>query len=55
MQNVVKNLIIEMDRIADGKNNADNIEKNIEEEDSKNLDLFMADSYSHAVVIIHMH
>lgn len=50
MQNVAKNLVIETDIFNNNDSNADNIEKDLKEENRKNLELSMANPYSHAVV-----
>lgn len=55
LQNVAKNYIIEINIFIDDENNTNDIKENIEKKDGENLDLPMADSYSHTVPIMRMY
>lgn len=55
MWNKAKNVIIEIDIFIGSKNNADDIEEDIEEKDGENLDLAIADSYLHAIAMTRMY
>lgn len=46
---------MEIDIFDSDNSNTNNIEKDIEEEDGKNLDMPIADLYSHIVTIIYMY
>lgn len=55
LENIVKNSIIETDIFVDGENNAYDMEKDIEEEDGKNLDLSAIDLYTYIATMTYMH
>lgn len=55
LRNTLKNYAIDTKMFDDEDIKADNREADIEKKDKSNIDLFMADSYSHAVTITQMH
>lgn len=55
MQNIIKNPTIETDTFTGDENNTDDIEEDIEKNDSENLDLPMADLCSYAIAMTHIY
>lgn len=54
MQNAAKNHSIEIEMLNGNKSQAGNIGENDNEKDEKNINIFTADLYFHAIIIMHI-